>query len=154
MLHSSLRGWAYAQGQRDGSEAHLWHSLTMGVHDRLLRRQLWERFGLEGRGGEGRRELQGRTGWSAHCQFSSEDINLASNTTAHQKETRTPPPCVSHFISPPFSLRLLPRKRGWCRPLALGGGDAKSSPVSPLSHSWWAWHKKKEKWEPCWEREG
>lgn len=110
--------------------------------------EVW--VGREGRGGGSYRVEQG----GEHTASSVAKISTWHQTPQHIKRRRTPPPCVSHFISSPFSLPLLPRKRGWCRPLTLGGGDAKSSPVSPLSHSWWAWHKKKEKWEPCWEREG
>lgn len=132
--------------QWDGSEFRLWHDLTTAVRDRLLGRQLWKRLG---RYSEGRREMSGRTGWRAHCQFSSGDTNLASNTTAHQKKTH-----ASSLRLTPLSLPSVTKERGWCRPLPLVGGDAKSSPVSPLSHSWWAWHEKKEKWEPCREREG
>lgn len=39
--------------------------------------------------------------------------NLASNTTAHQKETHASPPLrVSHFTSPPCSLPSVTKERG------------------------------------------
>lgn len=136
--------------------AHLWQCLTTGVRDRLLGSQVWKRLlVVQCRGGGSRGRWVGEQGWRAHCQFSSGDSNLASNTMAHQTETHASLP-ASRTLSPHlFLFPLLPRRGADVAHSCSGrGGDAKSSPVYPLSHSWWAWHKKKEKWEPCREREG
>lgn len=50
----------------------------------------------------GRREVSGRTGWRAHCQFSSGDINLASNTMAHQKKTHASSLRLALYLPIPF----------------------------------------------------
>lgn len=95
----------------------------------------------------------GRMGWRAHRQCSSGDINLASNTTAHQKKAHAPSLRLALYL-PILFLLPVTKERGWRRPLLQRRGDSQTSPVSPLSHSLWAWHRKKEKWEPCWEKEG
>ncbi len=52
---------------------------------------------------EGRREMSGRTGSRAHCQFSSGDINLASNTAAHQKKTHASSLRLALYLPTPLS---------------------------------------------------
>lgn len=110
---------------------------------------VWQTFGKNW-GGAQRRE----TGERVRCQLNDGDTNLASNTSSHQTETNASSLRLALYLpltplSPSFT-----KERGWCRPLPPGGGDAKSSPVSPCSHSWWAWHEKKELWAPRGEREG
>lgn len=73
--------------------AHLWQGLMMGVPDRLLGFG-WYR--------KRRKEMSGRTGWRAPCQFSSGDINLASNSTAHQKKKHASSLRLALYLAIPF----------------------------------------------------
>lgn len=99
--HSSLRGCSEAALML--IPAHLWQGLTTAVHDRLLGRQLWKRLGCCR---EGRR---GGTGWRTLYQFSSGDINLASNHGTSKEDARLLP--ASRTLSPhPFFFPLLPRR--------------------------------------------
>lgn len=79
--------------------AHLWQGLTMEVPDRLLGRQLWK--GLVWHRTR-RKEMSGRMGWRAPCQFSSGDINLASNIAAHQKKKHASSLRLALYLAIPF----------------------------------------------------
>lgn len=46
--------------------------------------------------------MSGRTGWRAPCQFSSGDINLASNSTAHQKKKHASSLRLALYLAIPF----------------------------------------------------
>lgn len=88
-----------------------------------------------------------------HVTSSAAEIASWHQKLQHVKIRCTAPPCLSHFISPPPPLPCY-QGEGLTLPTLVRRGWCKSSPVSPLSHSWWLWHKKKEKWKPWKEREG
>lgn len=100
-----------------------------------------------------------RTNWtatySAQLCFSHLMKGKMPKKKTGGKKIKRPAPlvCVSHCVSPSLFSPLCYQGEGLTSPTLTEGGDAKSSSVSPRSHSRWAWHEKKEKPEPCRKRE-
>lgn len=113
--------------QRNGSEAHS-SSFATGFN----KESPWQTFG-EAVVEEVGSCSEGRARCGAQRQFSSGDISLASNTTAHQKKTHASSLRLALYLPIPFFSLCYqgegltsptPARRGWCK-------KALQSPLSP-----------------------